>query len=257
MSSLFRRIENRLRHFISPPPDVSEFYGKATDELRAMYRGSSAEIFFSNNERTAYKWLHYLNIYDRLLGPYIGSDVRMLEIGVYQGGSLGLWRKLLGEKARIFGIDIDPSCASYGGENAVVRIGSQRDPDFLRSVVDEMGGVEVVLDDGSHIGSDQLASFEALFPLLDEGGLYIIEDMQTAYWPLGYDGGLKRRGTAIEFLKEKIDEMHRHYWRKGAHSVDQMPEIESIQFFDGLAVVTKRRPLPRVHVKVPDHVSLA
>jgi len=257
MSSLFRRIENRVRNFISPHPDVSEFYAIASDDLKTAYSGRSADIFFSNNEKTVYKWLHYLHIYDQLLGPYIGSDVKMLEIGVYRGGSLELWRKLLGEQALIFGIDINPLCASYGGNNAVVRIGSQSDPDFLQSVVDEMGGLDVVLDDGSHVASDQQASFEALYPLLGEGGLYIIEDMQTAYWPLGYDGGLKRKGTAIEFLKEKVDEMHRHYWRKSGHSAEQIPDIESIQFFDGLAVVRKRRQLPRVHVKVPERESLA
>ncbi|MBY6242465.1 hypothetical protein [Methylosinus sp. Sm6] len=119
-----------------------------------------------------------------------------------------------------------------------------------------MGGLDVVLDDGSHIASDQRASFDALFPLLDEGCLYIIEDMQTAYWPLCYDGGLERKGTAIEFLKEKIDDMHRHYWRKGLRSAERTTEIESIQFFDGLAAVRKRRQLPRLHVKIPEHEAV-
>ena len=47
----------------------------------------------------------------------------------------------------IYGIDIDPACAAFDGIDAQVRIGSQADPDFLRRVVQEMGGVDVVLAD--------------------------------------------------------------------------------------------------------------
>ena len=171
----------------------------------------------------------------------------MLEIGVHKGGSLDMWRKLLGSEATIFGIDIDPACAKFDGQSANVRIGSQADPDFLRRVVKEMGGVDVVLDDGSHIASHQRASFEALFPFLSEGGLYIIEDMQTAY--LGhFEGGLRRKGTAIEFLKDKIDAMHRQYVVAGQNTSEAIPEIESIQFFDAIAAVRKRRQAPRAAV---------
>ena len=106
----------------------------------------------------------------------------MLEIGVFMGGSLALWRKFLGPDAVIFGIDINPSCIAFDGQFACVRIGSQDDPQFLRSIVAEMGGIDVVLDDGSHIASHQRASFDLLFPLLSDGGHYIVEDMHTAYW---------------------------------------------------------------------------
>jgi hypothetical protein len=53
----------------------------------------------------------------------------------------------------------------------------------------------------------------------------IIEDMLNAYWPL-FEGGLKRRGTAIEFLKDKIDEIHKHYRNKGLNNLRSMPDIE-------------------------------
>jgi hypothetical protein len=62
----------------------------------------------------------------------------MLKIGVSKGGSLALWRKFLGPEAVIFGIDIDPSWAAFDGEFARVRIGSQDDPQFLRSVATEI-----------------------------------------------------------------------------------------------------------------------
>jgi hypothetical protein len=230
------------------------FAAEANDEFRAIYRGGSAEIFFANRGHLIHKWLHYFAVYDQILAPYVGSKVKMLEIGVFKGGSLGLWRKFLGEEAVIFGVDIDPNCAAFDGEFASVRIGSQDDPKFLRSVVAEMGGIDVVLDDGSHIARHQRVSFDVLFPLLAEGGIYIIEDMHTAYWA-GFEGGLRRKGTAVEFLKDKVDEIHRHYVKTGLNNAESMPDIESIQFFDSIAVIRKRKQIPRFHVKSPSEIS--
>lgn len=228
--------------------DMARFSSANLPEFSQQYRGKVAELFFGNSGPTVHKWLHYLPIYDELLKPYVGTDVKMLEIGVFQGGSLALWRRYLGGKAVIFGVDIKQECARFNGEYGQVRVGSQADDGFLRTVVSEMGGLDVVLDDGSHVAEHQRASFDTLFPLLAEGGLYIIEDMHTAYW-WDFGGGLRRRGTAIEFLKAKIDDMHAHYYRAEG---DRHPrgDIESIQFFDSIAVVRKRKQLPRFHVKV-------
>lgn len=234
-------------------PDPAKFYLRAENVNPADYPGRCSDAFFSNENQTATKWLHYLAIYDRLFGKYVGQPIRFLEIGVCWGGSMNLWRKFFGQEASIFGIDIDPQCAAFNGISGQVRIGSQDDPAFLRSVVEEMGGVDIVLDDGSHIGRHQRASFEALFPLLAEGGLYVIEDLHSAYWA-DYEGGAGRPGTAIEFLKGQIDAMHRHYHSPADNTADRIPAIESIQFFDSIAVVEKRRQQPRASVMVPDRV---
>lgn len=155
-----------------------------------------------------------------------------------------MWRTYFGPLATIFGIDINPDCAGYGGRAGQVRIGSQDDPDFLRAVVAEMGGVDVVLDDGSHIASHQRASFDVLFPLLSDGGLYVIEDLHTSYWP-DYEGGLKRAGTGLEFLKDKIDQMHEQYFKQGMNQPGRIAPIGSIQFFDSIAAIEKRSQSPR------------
>lgn len=251
MRSFLKRLENKLWDLASNPlPAFSDFSARATDEFKTVYKGRVADIFFANKQQIIWKWLHYLPVYDQLFGPYVNSKVKMLEIGVFKGGSLGLWRKFLGDEAVIFGIDINPECAAYDGDNASVRIGSQDDPQFLRSVVNEMNGLDVVLDDGSHVASHQRASFNVLFPLLSDGGLYIIEDMHTAYWPQ-FEGGRKRHGTAVEFLKDKIDEIHKHYQKNGLNNAGAMSDIESIQFFNSIAVIRKRKQLPRYHVMVP------
>jgi len=96
---------------------------------------------------------------------------------------MAVWRKYFGPDALIFGIDIDQRCAVFDGHAGADRIGSQDDPKFLNSIVKEMGGLDVVIDVGSHKAKHRLAGFELLFPLLADGGIYICEDPHASYWP--------------------------------------------------------------------------
>lgn len=91
------------------------------------------------------------------------TPLRILEIGVWKGGSLQLWRKFFGESAIIYGIDIDETCLQLPDPGGIVRIGSQTDEEVLVKVVQEMGGVAIVIDDGSHRCGDVIESFHTLF----------------------------------------------------------------------------------------------
>jgi hypothetical protein len=139
-------------------------------------------------------------------------------------------------------------CASFVDPPNQVRIGSQADAAFLRSVVNEIGRLDVVLDDGSHIASHQRASFRALFPLLSDGGLYIIEDTHTSYWP-HMEGGFRRRGSAIEFAKTIVDDMHGWYHNRQGEVV-QKDQVASVSFYDSIVVIEKRAHPHPVHIKM-------
>lgn len=225
-------------------PDLSEFLTSLDQVDRSLYTGRCADIFFAHDGPGILKWLHYLPIYDRLFAQYAGRPVKFLEIGVLAGGSMHMWREYFGPLATIFGIDINPECAEFGRLAGEVRIGSQNDPDFLQAVVAEMGGVDIVLDDGSHVAAHQRTSLEVLYPLLREGGLYVIEDLHTSYWA-DYEGGLKRAGTALEDLKDLIDRMHELYFAPDRDEAKGMAPIGSITFFDSIAAIEKRVQHPR------------
>ena len=167
-------------------------------------------IFYAHKGRPTSKWRHYFRVYEEEFGSIQRRDVKLLEIGVHEGGSLQIWRKFLGEQAVIFGIDIKPACRDLDTADLCVRIGSQNDPEFLGRVVSEMGGLDIAIDDGSHVGSDQIASFKALFPLLAPDGVYIIEDVHTAYWH-NFGGGIGRSGTIVSFAKDLIDDLNGWY----------------------------------------------
>ncbi len=208
-----------------------------------------AQLFYRHEGRTIHKLAHYPATYDREFARFRGSPVRMLEIGVSKGGSIELWRRYFGADSAIWGIDIDPACADRVDPPNEVRIGSQADPAFLASVVAEMGSPDIVLDDGSHVADHQRASFAALFPALSVGGLYVIEDLHTAYWPGEHRGGYRRRGTAIEFAKQLVDDMHGWYHDRGAR-IAAASSIASVRFYDSIVVIEKGDDPRPHHVKL-------
>ena len=146
--------------------------------------GDLYRIFLDPGRRTrqVHKWHHYFDAYERHFGRFRGRPVRMLEIGVFKGGSLEMWRQYLGPKARITGLDIDPACKAYVTDGTQVFIGDQADPAFLYEVLAEVGAPDLVLDDGGHTANQQIVSFETLYPTMPSDGVYMVEDTHTAFW---------------------------------------------------------------------------
>ena len=220
--------------------DIREKYG---------YDGDLLDIFASTEDYMVHKWHHYIPLYDRYFAKYRGTKVKFLEIGVSKGGSLQMWRRYLGDDAVLFGIDIDGSCARFNGLSGQVRIGSQDDPAFLRSVVEEMGGVDVVLDDGSHMMRHVRATLEALFPMLSDRGIYMIEDLHTAYWP-EYEGGFRRRRNFFNAVRQIIDDMHERYHGKGKYFPGFGGLVTGMHVHDSIVVLEKGDDIAPTHSQV-------
>lgn len=196
-----------------------------------------------------HKWHHYIPLYDRYFGPWRNRPLRFLEIGVSKGGSLTMWRKFFGAEAVLFGIDINPACAAYDGIAGQVRIGSQDDPDFLNRVIAEMGGVDVVLDDGSHQMDHVRKSFEVLFPQVTPGGCYMIEDLHSAYWRR-YGGGLSRRTNFFHFVREMTDDLHAWYHDGGLRHAALSQHCTGIHVHDSICVFDRGERLAPTHSRV-------
>ena len=220
--------------------DISKKYG---------HRGELLKIFANNKGKVVDKWHHYIPIYERYFGPYRKKPLRFLEIGVFKGGSLEMWRKYFGPDATIFGIDIDPACAAFNGSAGQVRIGSQDDAAFLADVVAEMGGVDIVLDDGSHMMAHVRASLKALFPMVADNGLYMIEDLHTAYWRR-YGGGMGRGRNFFGDVLSIVHDMH-HWYRE----LDEVPNsigstVSGVHIHDSIVVLEKGPVYPPVRSQI-------
>ena len=221
--------------------DIRERYG---------FEGDLLDIYAGNEGVKVHKWHHYLPLYDRYFSQYRNTPVKFLEIGVNNGGSLQMWRRYLGKDAVLCGIDINPDCAQYDGQSGMVRIGSQDDPAFLAKVVKEMGGVDVVLDDGSHQMPHIEASLRALFPLLAQNGTYMIEDLHTAYYPR-FGGGFRASENFFNTVRRMIDDMHRWYHNKNALALPELAqEFSGIHVHDSIVAIDKSPVLRPTHSRV-------
>ena len=222
-----RRILNR--------PLIARFPDRPVEQNSDLSR-----IVYGHQGRLVYKWDHYIDIYERHLARFRNTDVRLLEIGVKHGGSLEIWRKYFGDRATIYGVDIDARCQSINQPPSInVRIGSQADQSFLLTVLDEMGGLDIVIDDGSHRVTDQRISFSVLFERLSETGVYIAEDLHTNYWRGEFEGGWKRRSTFIEQMKDLVDDIHSFWHNKSQRHPGAHLRIGSITFYDSVVVIER------------------
>jgi cephalosporin hydroxylase len=207
--------------------------------------GSVGATFLAHTGRPTTKWTHYPDVYDlyfsriRQVNPT--GHVKLIEIGVAEGGSLDVWRAYFGSTCSVVGIDVNPRIDGEIDAGITVLTGSQADPVVLNQALTQLGGsVDVVIDDGSHLGRDQIASFEHLWPRLNEGGIYIVEDLHTSYWS-EFEGGPGRRGTFIEYSKRLIDDMHLWYHRRPQTLLakEAMHTVASIAIHDSIVVLTK------------------
>lgn len=134
----------------------------------------------------------YTPVYQELMRAARRKPVRLLEIGVggygvaLGGESLRMWASYF-RKGRITGIDLHDKTALSGGRVQVFQC-SQVDAPRLAQIAQDAGPFDFIIDDGSHENAHQIATFGILWPFVKDGGAYIVEDVQTSYWP-SYGGG--------------------------------------------------------------------
>jgi hypothetical protein len=141
-----------------------------------------------------WKWRHYFDIYERHFARFVGTPVTVVEIGVFSGGSFGMWSDYFGRGAQLVGTDIEPACRVYAGGQVRIFIGDQADPGFWRDFLREVPSFDIVIDDGGHQAHQQIPTLEALLPHLRPDGVFLIEDVFGVDNPLhAYVAGLSRQ----------------------------------------------------------------
>lgn len=189
----------------------------------------------------------YPPIYEQWFAPLRMKPIRLLEIGVggyarvhIGGESLRMWKKYF-PNGKITGIDIYDKSA-YEKERIRIYQGDQSDKHFLHEVSQKEGPFDIIIDDGSHQQSHIITSFESLFPLMSPGGIYVIEDTQTSYWPK-YEGSTSEMDTvnsAMNYFIQRVHSVNRSEWRK-EELKKEIPDqgIASIAFYHNLIFIIK------------------
>lgn len=147
----------------------------------------------------------YAENYERHFGHLRDKPVKILELGVYHGGSLLMWNEYF-QLGRVVGLDLDPNPLKIMPERVSFYQGSQDDTALLDQVAKEKApdGFDIIIDDAAHIGAIARASFRNLFNAhLKPGGIYVIEDWGTGYWESWSDGKLYQGSFSEQKLSSK------------------------------------------------------
>ncbi|WP_394619045.1 class I SAM-dependent methyltransferase [Lentzea sp. JNUCC 0626] len=193
----------------------------------------------------------YTRHYDRHFAPFKDRRVTVLELGIggYDdpaagGASLRMWRHYF-RRGVVHGLDHFPK-PGLRAPRLHTHQGDQGDAAFLRDL--PTGPLDIVIDDGSHLSQDVITSFHALFPRLRPGGLYVVEDLQTSYWP-GWGGDrhdLGNPATSMGLFKSLTDGLNRREFSSETSTVDDT--VTGIHFYHNMVFIEKglnsERPAP-------------
>lgn len=199
------------------------------------------KYFKENAGRVIHKYMHYFDAYDRHFSRYRGTDVCIVEFGVSHGGSLRMWKEYFGDKAKIYGVDINPNCKQLEEDQVEIMIGDQEDRTFLKSVAEAIPRIDILIDDGGHSMKQQINTFEELFPCIQDDGVYLCEDMHTSYWD-EFGGGYKQSDTFVEYSKNFVDYINAWYSRepKKLDVSDFTRSAKSLHYYDSILVIEKQ-----------------
>lgn len=213
---------------------------KTLDQIALSYRTDKAS-----------KYHNYTPVYEYYFKDLRDKEIVLLELGIgnieslnREGESLKVWCEYF-HNGSCYAIDNDLTNVSRTPRSFLC---DQTDKEGLENLIKGFGNPDIIIDDASHIQSNTIKSFEILFPLLKSGGLYCIEDLQTAYFPSW--GGDE---TVFDFSKETV----MNYFFKVCHYVNlkrqetfqvppnvTVPEIyktiKFVCFHHGQIIITKK-----------------
>ena len=209
------------------------------------------EDWFYNHphKMKCYKWIHYFEIYEKHFARYSKKEnVRILEIGVYNGGSLEMWDYFFNQ-AEVVGLDINPECLDLQknfGQNVTIELGDQANPNFWQDFKERNEPFDIIIDDGGHMMNQQETSFDCMYDHVKEDGVYLVEDTHTSYFH-NFGGGLKRPTSFVEKSKDLVDSLHIHHFKDDSDKTPVAFEFhsktKSIAFYDSVIVFEKGKQI--------------
>ena len=191
---------------------------------------------FKLSPKYSIKWDNYFEIYENILHRFINKKITLVEIGIGDGGSLFMWKKFLGKKARIIGVELNPEAKKLEKFGFKIFIGDQSDPIFWKSFYKKVGKVDILIDDGGHTNLQQITSFMESLNHINNDGIIIIEDTHTSY--MNYKGFKNpSKNSFINFSSNLIESIHRRnpMLKKKMNFISQ--KIHSIEYFDSIVLI--------------------
>ncbi|TMA79701.1 MAG: glycosyl transferase, partial [Deltaproteobacteria bacterium] len=223
-----------------------------------MTKKTLEKLYAEHVGKVSDKWSLYFNEYDRILDEYRNKPVRLLEIGIQNGGSLEIWSKYFPNAEKLVGCDINPDCArlSYEDPRIAVVVGDVNSDASQAAVLGHGLYFDVIIDDGSHRSSDIVKTFARYFPHLADGGVFVVEDLHCSYWQ-EFEGGLFDPFSSITFFKRLADVVSHEHWgiekaradilsgfsAKYGSEIDEdaLQHVHSVEFINSMCVIRKAK----------------
>lgn len=199
------------------------------------------EIFWQL-EKPSTKWSGYFDVYERHVGKFVGKSPRILEIGVYQGGSLELWHRYFGEGTKVVAVDINKECLEYKYDYDVeILLGDQADRNFWKEFFPKYGQFDIIIDDGGHTMNQQIVTVEECFNHLKDNGVLVVEDTHTSYWS-SHGGNFGARNTFLEYAKRSTDVMNQQFFGDlmVKDFTSRLEDLYNVSFYNSQVVFEKK-----------------
>jgi len=136
---------------------------------------------FKSSPYSSLKWSNYFEVYENVLSKFVGKKITLVEVGIGNGGSLFMWKKFLGKKAKIIGIELNPEAKKFEKYGFKIFAGDQSDPLFWRKFYKKNGKVDILIDDGGHTNLQQITTLMESIENINKDGAILIEDTHTSF----------------------------------------------------------------------------
>ncbi len=228
-----------------------------------MIKKTLRTLYEEHQGKVSDKWSIYLAAYDNIFAEYRDDAVHLLEIGIQNGGSLDIWSKYFPNAQKLIGCDINPNCAKlvYDDQRISIIIGDANHNATEAAILSATASYDLIIDDGSHRSSDIIKSFVKYWPHLEDGGVYVVEDLHCSYWE-SYEGGIYDPLSSMAFFKRLTDVLNFEHWglntkrsivfkglcAKYDLDIDEnsFKHIHSIEFINSLCIIKKRKSVENV-----------
>lgn len=222
-----------------------------------MNQSNLQDLYSQHRGKVSDKWSIYLETYDDIFSSYRNENIRLLEIGVQNGGSLEIWSDYFPRAELFAGVDIDEACRllRYKDSRIKLVIGNANTDHTQAEILHVSTEFDIILDDGSHTSSDIVSSFARYFPCLRDGGLYVAEDLHCSYWE-AFQGGIFRPDSSMSFFKRLADIVNFEHWAVSGQRSDilrtfaqkynctlsesSLERIYSVEFRNSVCIIRKR-----------------
>jgi len=177
------------------------------------------------------KYDSYFPAYETLLQKYADREVTMVEVGIFNGGSLFMWRKFFGPKARIIGIDLNPDAREWEKHGFEIYIGDQSSDTFWSDFFRKIGKVDVLIDDGGHTNLQQVVTSHYAIQNINDGGMLIVEDVHTNYFR---EFGNPSRYSFLNFAHRIVDGVNSRAYSLRRTYAQYSSRVYSVSFFESM-----------------------